>query len=89
MFKAGYKFKPNHSEIHFIKNNHKRAGSLYSTNFTTEANLAKLFTTKGEAEECINRLMNSFKKDDDYRWTPIILNIESGESRIIINSKWY
>jgi len=88
-FMAGYKFKETHEEIHFIKSGHGSAGDEYQTNFTTDDSKAEVFLSEEEAESNILELMKDFERDDDYRWTPVVLNVGVGSTRMIISSRWH
>ena len=89
MFKAGYKFKETHEEIHYVKADHKTKGMPYNDNFTTDQKSAKGFDKEQEAETCILDLMSAFEKDDDYRWTPVIINAETQAKRMLVNYSEY
>lgn len=88
-FKAGYKFKETHSDIHFVRKSHGVAGGDYSENFTRDAEEARLFSTDKDAEHCIMELMRNVKRDNDYRWTPVICNQTTNTNRMILSSRWH
>lgn len=84
---AGYKFKPSHDDIHFVKHGYKEPGDDYSDNFTMNAALAKTFATDNEAKETLLNLMSVFKADDDYQWTPIIFKPDGTKITLLV-SDW-
>lgn len=89
MFKSGYKFKETHTDIHFVREGHGTPGDAYKVNFTQEEDQGKLFASEDEAERVVMHLMSVFERDDDYRWTPVIMNLETGARRMIISDRWH
>lgn len=65
---AGYKFKPSHSDIHFLAVS-DRAGN---TCFSTDIKLATRFSSESEATRAIYSEIAAFTEDDDYEWTPVL-----------------
>ena len=86
---AGYKFKETHDEIHYIKRDHGRAGKPYQVNFSTDIGDAKPYPTLIEAEKGIAELMFKFERDPEYRWTPVLINLETLEISMRILSRWH
>jgi hypothetical protein len=89
MFKAGYLFKETHSDVHYVREDHGKAGDEYRENFTRDAAEAATFASQQEALDCVTGLMAHFERDDDYRWTPVALNLENGDITKVIDSRWH
>lgn len=87
-FKAGYKFKETHIDIHYVKIGHGKPGDRYSSNFTTDSGEAKGFDSLEEAQVCVFDLMDNFERDEDYRWTPVICSPD-GSMTQIFSSRWH
>ena len=87
MFKTGYKFKETHSDIHFVKISHGEPNEEYDVNFSRDEKEARIFDSKQEAENCILNLMKNWERDDEYRWTPVIVSQQSVTNLIL--SKWH
>lgn len=73
--RAGYLFKPTHSEVHFVKKGHGSSGDDYGVNFTREVDDSKIFSSEDEAKECIYSLLSDLDIDDEYVWTPVITDV--------------
>ena len=88
-FTAGYKFKESHPQIHYVKVGHGQVGDEYGKNFSQDGEEAKPFATSNQAESCILNLMQNFQRDDDYRWTPVIIDLDDNSHKLIISSEWH
>ena len=88
-FLAGYKFKPTHTDVHFVRDGHGQAGDEYAANFTMEQTEALRFSSAEDAETAIKALMQGFGRDDDYQWTPVIIDLEANRERVILSSRWH
>lgn len=66
---AGYKFKPSHSDIHYLAVSDDQAGH---TCFSTNIELATRFSSESEATRAIYAEITEFAEDDDYEWTPVL-----------------
>lgn len=73
---AGYKFKPSHSDIHYLTVS-DRTGH---TCFSTDIKLATQFSSEAEATRAIYSEIAAFTEDDDYEWTPVLTD-ETGLER--------
>lgn len=71
---AGFKFKPTHSDIHYLSVNSE--SDEYS--FSTDIKAALNFDSQAKATRAIYAELSSFSQDDDYEWTPVLTN-EKGE----------
>lgn len=89
MFKTGYLFKETHSDVHYVRENHGKAGDEYSKNFTQDKTEAITFASKQEALDCVMGLMACFKRDTEYRWTPVVLDLENDDVIRVIDSRWH
>ena len=67
---AGYKFKPTHTEVHYLRGEFAPAGS-YIQNFTRNKDEARRFLNWSHAQETIDKVVDSFEADADYLWTPV------------------
>lgn len=70
---AGFKYKPNHVDIHFISN---ESGE---ESFSRDIKTATRFATQAEATRAIYEAISGFAEDDDYEWTPILVDEEGKE----------
>ncbi len=86
---TGFKFKETHPEIHYLINEHAGPRDDYDSNYSRDVEHARAFASADEAEDCIMEMMQHVERDRDYRWTPIIINSATGESKTIISSKWH
>lgn len=73
---AGYKFKPNHKDIHFLVAEKK--SDDYLGTFSTDLTQARRFNSQADATRAIYKELSTFSLDDDYEWTPVLTN-ENGE----------
>lgn len=89
MFKAGYKFKEDHEQIHYVRVDHGVCGDEYEVNFARSEEVAEMFVSREEARACVLSLMANFERDHDYRWTPVIVDLETGKLEMIIDSRWH
>lgn len=69
-FVAGYKFKPTHTEVHYLRGEFAPAGS-YIQNFTRNKDEARRFINWSHAQETIEKVVDSFEADAEYVWTPV------------------
>lgn len=67
---AGYKFKPTHTEVHYLRGEFAHAGS-YIQNFTRNKDEARRFLNWSHAQETIDKVVDSFEAYADYVWTPV------------------
>lgn len=67
---AGYKFKPTHTEVHYLRGEFAHAGS-YIQNFTRNKDEARRFLNWSHAQETIDKVVDSFGADAEYEWTPV------------------
>lgn len=68
---AGYKFKPTHYEVHYLRGEFDPAMG-YSANFTRNASEAHRFTSWSLAKETIDKVLDQFEPDKEYTWTPVV-----------------
>lgn len=71
---TGFKFKPNHIDIHFLSVDTTSG----ATSFSTDIKTATTFTTAGQATRAIYAELANFLPDSDYEWTPVLTN-ETGD----------
>lgn len=89
-FKVGYIFKPNHDEIHYLKkgaNGDMR--KKYSNNFTTEFEHAEVGSNEKKAQDFIVKLVAKFPPDDEYQWTPVLVNADSKTFKRFTRNQWH
>jgi len=89
-FNVGYLFKPTHDEIHFLKigaNGDMR--KKYSNNFTTNIELAEVGKNEEKAKNFIVKLVSKFPDDDDYKWTPVIVDIDNKTYKRFTHGQWH
>lgn len=72
---AGFKFKPSHSDIHFLCVDEENG----KNKFSRDIDRAIRFTSESEATRAIYLEIADFKVDDDYEWTPVLANVNGGE----------
>lgn len=89
MYKTGYLFKETHDEVHYVREGYGCPGDDYGVNFTPLADEAAIFKSWREAMGCIMLLMEYFERDDDYRWTPVVIDLGSGSVTKVIDSRWH
>jgi secreted PhoX family phosphatase len=88
-FSAGYLFKPDHVEIHFVKKS--ATGDMrrsYRHNFTTDQREAMIGKDEARAKQAIEKLVAKFKADDEYTWTPVVIDVEQNTYQRLIYGKW-
>lgn len=78
---CGYKFKPTHSDVHFVTPDTLAAleahPDVYA--FSTDLSEAMRFDNESEAIRAIYTVLKDFEEDDtEYEWTPVLVN-EAGE----------
>jgi hypothetical protein len=81
MFKSGFIYKPTHKQVHFIRKDaefNRRLG--YEKKFTLDETEAKVYNDEFEAKKEIDFLMPPSKPN--YEFTPITININTGEWKI-------
>lgn len=71
---AGFKFKPSHSDVHYLCIDEETGESKFST----DIEYANRYTSEPEATRAIYLEVADFEEDDDYEWTPVLTN-ENGE----------
>ena len=72
---AGYKFKPSHSDIHYLAVDNKTGLTCFSTNIE----VATQFSSEPEATRAIYTEIAEFTEDDDYEWTPVLTDEKGSE----------
>lgn len=72
---AGYKFKPSHSDIHYLSLSDQTEVACFSTNIK----LAIRFPSQSEATRAIYSELADFTEDDDYEWTPVLTDETGSE----------
>ena len=86
MYKIGYLFKANHSEIHYVKVDNVDLRKEYKSNFSTNLNDAIEVRNEIIAKKTIENIVSKFKKDDEYSWTPVF--IKNNRVEKFINGNW-
>ena len=87
--RVGYLFKPTHSEIHYVSQ--VFTGTLqsdYDKNFTTNPAKAYTGTDKEKAKTLIADLVSKFKPDDEYVWTPVLIDAEQSTYQRCVSGVW-
>ena len=74
---AGYKFKPTHFDIHYVRGEFNPNGS-YHENFTRNQDEAHRFSNWFLAKETIDKIVDQFEPDPEYTWTPVVQEISDG-----------
>lgn len=88
-FKVGYLFKPTHDEIHYLKvgaNGDMR--KKYSNNFTIDFNLADINYDEEKAKAFIVKLVAKFPVDEEYCWTPVLVDVDSKTYKRFTHNQW-
>jgi hypothetical protein len=88
-FKVGYIFKPTHNEIHYLKkgaNGDRR--KKYSNNYTTDFHDAESGNDEEKAKAFIVQLVARFPPDDEYTWTPVLVDVENKTFRRYWFNQW-
>lgn len=88
-YRAGYVFKPTHEEIHYIKKD--TSGYLrhsYEHNFTTNKNDALVGSNLDKAKSAIVSLVSKFPENDEYVFTPVLVNIANNTFQRYLNGRW-
>ena len=80
MYIVGYKFGPEHSEIHWLWNNR---GRTYRGTFSTDKNNAKQFPDREKALEIIKGKVLGFAPDN-YNYCPVIEDTQTGNRETIM-----
>ena len=83
MYLVGYKFGPEHSEIHWLWN---ERGKTYQGTFSTEKKHAKPFSDK---EHALNVIIRKLKgaAPDRYHYCPVLEDTETGARETIVTFK--
>jgi hypothetical protein len=89
MFQAGYLFKPTHKKIHYVREEHGQPSDEKAKNFTLDEGEAKIFATHDNAYHQIMNLMMEFEPHDEYRWTPVTINTETGRVVKLYHHQWH
>lgn len=80
MFLAGYVFKPDHDEIHFMKNEKIDGRKKYENNFTTDQALAHKFKSVEQFKEKLERfLVKANAVEEHYKFTLTYLELDTGK----------
>ncbi|RUM56311.1 MAG: hypothetical protein DSY85_03170 [Marinomonas sp.] len=87
MYKIGYLFKPTHTDIHYVRQPSRvDLRRRYEVNFTTNGRFANTVTDIDTAKELIVKIVDRFKKNDGYQYTPVLINTETGRYERYINN---
>lgn len=79
MFLAGYVFKPDHDEIHFLKNEKIDGRKKYVSNFTTDKSQAHQFKSVEQFKGQLEKFLTKVNADEDhYNFTLAYLELDSG-----------
>jgi hypothetical protein len=89
MFLAGYLFKETHTDVHYVREGYGQRGDDYRVNFTEISAEALEFPTQEKALNCVMDLMADFEPDQDYRWTPVTIDLDTGRSKKIMDTRWH
>ena len=84
-FMIGYLFKPHHPTVNYLRKG--ATGDLrrkFSHNFTANKDEAEVIFDGEKAKKTIVELVERFPKDDEYQWTPVIINIKENTLKVII-----
>lgn len=89
MFVAGYLFKETHTDVHYVRNGHGLPGDEYEVNFSRASTETAEFSTRSEARKRVMQLMAVFKPDPDYRWTPVTIDMVTGNIVKVLDTWWH
>lgn len=82
IFMTGYKFKPTHSDIHYVTA-HTLASLSADPNtyaFSTDIAHAMQFNNESDATRAIYTAIANFSESDDYEWTPVLVDVNGVET---------
>lgn len=89
LFKSGYLFKPKHFTINYLKNGATcDLRKSYSHNFTRDEDQALTSTNMYETKKTIVKLVSKFRDDDEYFWTPVLINVNNNTYQRFVNNNW-
>ncbi|MCA4023327.1 hypothetical protein [Vibrio vulnificus] len=84
-FRIGYLFKPSHYQIHYVKSaptdNQKTSYTRNDEEALVELDLAK-------AKHTIVQIVSTFEPDDEYYWTPVVVDVATGTYQRHMNQYW-
>lgn len=88
-FRSGYLFKPTHYTINYLKNGATcDLRRSYSHNFTADENQALTTTNMQETKDKIVKFVCRFKEDEEYSWTPVLINVNKNTYQRFVNNSW-
>lgn len=80
MFLAGYVFKPDHTEIHYMRNVNIDGRKKYGGNFTTNKEQAHKFKSVEQFKEKLEKFLVKANADEDhYSFTLTYLESDTGK----------
>lgn len=80
MFLAGYVFKPDHDEIHYMRNAKIDGRKKYSGNFTTDKSQAHQFKNIEQFEGQLKKFLTKENANEDhYNFTLTYLELETNK----------
>jgi hypothetical protein len=89
IYKFGYLFKPTHNEIHYVRKLSKvDLRKNYASNFTTDFEEAGKESDEEKAKEFIVKLVSRFPTDEEYTWTPVLVNSIEMTYKRFVNNQW-
>ena len=90
MYKIGYLFKPNHTEIHYVRQPSRvDLRRRYEVNFTTNSRFANTVKNIDTAKKLIVKIVDRFTKNDGYQYTPVLINTQTGWYQRYLNGHWH
>jgi|TARA_B110000211_G_scaffold172706_1_gene195054 hypothetical protein len=87
MFLAGYVFKPDHTEIHFMRNAKIDGRKKYDSNFTTEQSHAQKFESVEQFKGQLERFLTKANAEEDhYNFTLTYIELETNKITKVLTS---
>ncbi len=87
MFLAGYVFKPDHDEIHFMKNEKIDGRKKYESNFTTDQAQAHKFQKVEQFKEQLEKFLTKENANEKhYNFTLAYFELDSGKVTKVLTS---